>query len=82
MKRFIHPLYMAYTKALEIIVSKKFLLVLLSAYLLINGFLTGTEFLPIVLAGLGIQGFLDTKTTARTFHEQDSSETSIGAAVG
>lgn len=82
MRHFIHPLYMAYTKALEIIVSRKFLLVLMSAYLLSHGLLTGTEFLPIVLAGLGIQGFLDTKTTAKTFHEQDSSETSTGATVG
>lgn len=73
MKRLLHPIYMAYCKALEIAVGRKFLILLLSSYLLSKGYLTGTEFIPVALAVLGAQWHLDNKNPPRTFNADDTS---------
>ena len=73
LKKISHPIYMAFCKVLEIAVSRKFLVLWVGVWLLSHGFLTGTEFLPIVLGVLGIQGYLDNKTPPRKFHDDDTS---------
>jgi hypothetical protein len=74
-----HPLYMAYCKLLEIVVSRKYLVLWVGLWALTQGFISGVEFLPIALGVLGIQGFLDNKTPPRVFFKDDSP--APGAAV-
>ena len=65
----LHPLYMAYSKTLQILVSRKFLVLLIAAWLLHAHLIQSTEFLAIALAVLGIQGGLDYKSPSKEFHD-------------
>lgn len=72
LKQLWRPIYMGYCKLIEIAVSRKFLVLWICTWLVKEEFLTGTEFIPVALAVLGVQAFLDNKTPPRVFHEEPS----------
>ena len=79
MKKILRPIYLAYCKLFEIAVSRKYLVLWVGVYLLQHSLITATEFLPIALAVLGIQGFLDNKNPTKSFSTEDEPP---GNAVG
>lgn len=57
--RMAYPLYLAYTKTLKMLVSRKMLIFGVSAYLLTQTYLPPEYFTAIALAVLGVQTFLE-----------------------
>lgn len=61
---------MAYAKTLQILCSRKFLVLLIASFLLHGHAIASTEWLAVALAVLGIQGVADYKNPSQEFHKQ------------